>query len=189
MNDTKCFLTNKTLKAWIYIYKKNFIKVESLRTVYACHHLRLTKKKRPEPIRYYNAIRYKGTLICIRSRQDTNNRIIPILITTLLLDVNDDNTKSSYKTQGLDTEEPKEHPEDEHHHRLYNLLSKVKLCEAHASQALIEHTKQSTQPLTVIHLCCLWYCIYRSLRFRRGVRGARRSCSCPEIVLWEEELD
>lgn len=103
------------------------------------------------------------------------------------MDVYDDNTKSSYETQGLDTEEPEQQPEDEHHHRFYNLLPKVELCEAHASQALIEHPKQGTQPLTVIHLGCFWYCIYRSLRFRRGVRGARRSCSHLEIILREEE--
>lgn len=50
-----------------------------------------------------------------------------ILLRPLLLDVYDDNTKSSYKTQGLDAKEPEQQPEEEHHHWLYNLLPKVEL--------------------------------------------------------------
>lgn len=94
----------------------------------------------------------------------------------LFLDINDNNAQSSYKTEGLDTQEPEQHPKHQHNHRLHDLLSEVKLGETNAPQTLIELPKKSAQPLAVIHQRSLWlWLCYRVTVW---------SFSSPEVILF-----
>lgn len=73
-----------------------------------------------------------------------------LAVTSLLLDVDDDDAQSSHQPQRLDAQEPEQQPEEHNHHRLHDLVPKVHLAEAHPPQTLVEHAEQSPHPLAVI---------------------------------------
>lgn len=75
-----------------------------------------------------------------------------LIISILLLDVDDNDAQSSNQSQGLDAQEPEQQPKEDNHYWFNYLVSKVHLAEAHFPQNFVEHPKQSPHPLTVVQL-------------------------------------
>lgn len=86
---------------------------------------------------------------CVSTDQTSGSTLI---ISILLLDVDDNDAQRSNQSQGLDAQEPEQHPKEDNHYWFYYLVPKVHLAEAHFPQTLVEHPKQSPHPLTVIQL-------------------------------------
>lgn len=78
----------------------------------------------------------------------------------LLLHVDYDNAQSSHKAKRLDAQKPDKHPEEQVHHWLHNLLSKVQLGKSYLSQALVHLAEECPQAFAVVHFSCRWRCRY-----------------------------
>lgn len=98
----------------------------------------------------YNSIQTSSSMSHVLTVIKENSRHQPVCQVPLLLDVDNDDAESSHQPKGLDPQEPKQQPEKDYDYWLYYLVPKIHLAEANSSQTLVEHSKQSPHPLTVI---------------------------------------